>query len=188
MEVALTRQHSISRRRSFSQLSVDIQRKELSNIDQSGDEDGWCNVDYAKPGNNNKSLWEDNQGYQTELLQLELTDLVIRRMEELTWQQITQDIDFSTDPGAIPLNFIFPTVTYDDLEIGLQAEEGILSASTSIDESQSLDKPCSSRSFPRRAPLDPETDAEMFKTDYEDNFESSNEQGVEKILKQVEEK
>jgi hypothetical protein len=64
--VALSRQQSINRRRSFSQLSVNSQRKELSNIDQSGDdEDGWCNVDYAKPGNNNKTLWEDTQGYQT---------------------------------------------------------------------------------------------------------------------------
>jgi hypothetical protein len=188
--VALSRQQSINRRRSFSQLSVNSQRKELSNIDQSGDEeDGWCNVDYAKPGNNNKSLWEDTQGYQTERLQLELTNLVIRRMEELAWEQITKDIDFTNDPGAIPLNFNFPAVTYDDYEIGLQAEEGILSASVSIDESLPCsDMPCSSRSFPRRAPLDPDTDAEGFKTDCEDNYDSSNEKNYEKILKQVEEK
>lgn len=77
-------------------------------------------------------------------------DMIIQRMEELQWEKITQDLDFSEDPGPISLNFNFPSIDY---ERALQAEEGILSTSTSIDESCCSDKPCSSRKFVPRNPI-----------------------------------
>jgi len=175
----------VHRRRSFSQFSLESPFKECP--EQSGPEDDWCQVATVKT-NDKLAVWENERGFQGEIIYLRLTEMLISRTEKLNWESLTKDLDFSEDPGPI----LWPMAK---LDIAQPAEEGNLTETeeyplettlSSVDSVPCSDEPCSSRSLVRREVFDvDESEGEAMKTDYEDadlEEDNSTEKVVEELL------
>ncbi|KAI6191579.1 DUF4206 domain-containing protein [Aphelenchoides bicaudatus] len=65
------------------------------------DDEEWCEVRPSNVDPVNESLWQSTEGYNVENILLYLIDMSILSAEQIKWEKFCQNIDFSTDPGAI---------------------------------------------------------------------------------------